>query len=223
MPHEKHRDIKGPNDENADIWRFIDPPKLLDMLTTRSLYFTRGDKFDDPYECMPPDEYMEAVKQGNPNLGGVNRQTRLFHYYRAEYYISCWHMSPHESAGMWKLYAGVDAGIAIKSTYSRLKCALRDSPERFFIGVTSYNDDTVFGPINPFKFVMCKRPSFEHEREIRAFVWRDTESGPYPPEVATEEVIAWPLPSRPGPRGIHLPVDLHQLIVRIVLSPSLPP
>jgi hypothetical protein len=223
MPYERHGDITDPEDENAYIWRFIDLPKFLDMLTTRSLYFTRGDKFDDPYECMPPDEYMEVVRRGNSNLGGVNRQTRLFHYYRADYYINCWHMSPHESAGMWKLYAGVDAGIAIKSTYSRLKCAFCNSPERFFVGVTSYDHNTVFGSTNPFKFVMCKRPTFEHEREIRAFVWRDKESGPFPPELASEGPVTWPLPSRPGSAGIHLPVDLHQLIICIVLSPSSPP
>src|ERR1700730_13156047 len=33
--------------------------------------------------------------------------------------ISCWHQNPTESDAMWALYAGRDAGIAIKSTVSR--------------------------------------------------------------------------------------------------------
>ncbi len=115
MPHEPHANLLQPADTNAYIWRFIDLPKFLDMLVTGSLYFTRGDMFDDPYEGMPPDEYMEAVRRGQTNLGSVQHQTRMFHHYRADYFINCWHMSPHESAGMWKVYGGVDAGIAIKS------------------------------------------------------------------------------------------------------------
>jgi hypothetical protein len=55
----------------------------------------------------------------------------IFHY-RADFFINCWHMSPDESAGMWKLYAGIDAGIAIKSIYSRLQHAFNESRERSF-------------------------------------------------------------------------------------------
>jgi hypothetical protein len=34
--------------------------------------------------------------------------------------ISCWHLNPTESDAMWALYAGRDAGIAIKSTVGRV-------------------------------------------------------------------------------------------------------
>jgi hypothetical protein len=67
----------------------------------------------------------------------------MFHHYRADFFINCWHMSEHQSAGMWKLYAGVDAGIAIKSTYSRLMHAFKDRPERFYLGLTSYDHNHV--------------------------------------------------------------------------------
>ena len=160
------------SNNNAHIWRFIDLPKFLDMLVTGSLYFTRGDMFDGPYEGMPPDEYMEVVRRCGSNAGSVQQQTRMFHYYRADFFINCWHMSPHESAGMWKLYAGVDAGIAIKSTYSRLVHAFKDTPERVYLGLTSYDHEHVFGSTNSFKFSSYKRQAFGHDREVRAMILR---------------------------------------------------
>ncbi|MFN8058144.1 MAG: hypothetical protein U0Q12_03205 [Vicinamibacterales bacterium] len=61
MPYEPHANLIQSEDNNAYIWRFIDLPKFLDMLVPGSLYFTRGDMFDDPCEGMTPDEYKEAV------------------------------------------------------------------------------------------------------------------------------------------------------------------
>jgi hypothetical protein len=64
VAYEPHANLIQPDDANAYIWRFIDLPKFLDMLATGALYFTRGDQFDDPYDGMPPDEYIEVVRGG---------------------------------------------------------------------------------------------------------------------------------------------------------------
>jgi len=45
--------------------------------------------------------------------------------------INCWHMNDHESAAMWKLYLKSDEGIAIQSTYRKLKDAITDDDEIF--------------------------------------------------------------------------------------------
>jgi hypothetical protein len=172
VPHEPHSHLLQPNDNNAYIWRFIDLPNFLDLITTSTLYFCRGDKFADPYEGMMPDEYVDSVRRGGSNIGSVQKQIRMFDYYRAEFYMNCWHMSPHESAAMWKLYAGTDAGIALKSTYSRLQRAFEHRSERYFLGLANYDSSTVFGPTNAFKFIMWKRKAFEHEKEVRALVWK---------------------------------------------------
>lgn len=103
-----------------------------------------------------PDEYMESVKHGLSNLGSAWRQIRMFMHYRADFFVNCWHISPHEPGGMWKLFAGVDAGIALRSTYSRLNAELARSSERIFLGLVSYDSSTVFGPNNGLKFTMHK-------------------------------------------------------------------
>lgn len=68
---------------------------------------------DDPYDCMLPDDYVESMRADTPEPK-MNLQLRMFAYERCTYFLNCWHLSAHESAAMWKLYAGVDAGIALK-------------------------------------------------------------------------------------------------------------
>ncbi len=222
MPYEPHPILLQPEDANSYIWRFIDLPKFLDLLVTGALYFTRGDMFEDPYEGMPPDEYIETVRRGVTSLGSVQKQVRMFHFHRADFFISCWHLSPHESAGMWKLYGGVDAGLALKSTYSRLRHAFDDSSERFFLGLTSYEAEHVFGSTNQFRFSTYKRPAFGSEQEVRAMIWRPSEKGP-PDYDDPDAAVTWPLPVRPGPKGIHLQTPLNRLLCSVVLAPTSPP
>ena len=61
MPYEPHVNLSQPEDNNAYVWRFIDLPKFLDLIRSGSLYFCRGDQFDDPYEGMPPDELRAFI------------------------------------------------------------------------------------------------------------------------------------------------------------------
>jgi len=58
-----HTDLLQPADNNAYIRRFINLPKVLDMISTSSLYFCRGDQLDDPYKGMMPDEYVDASRR----------------------------------------------------------------------------------------------------------------------------------------------------------------
>jgi hypothetical protein len=37
--------------DSAILWRYFSITKLVSMLKTRSLFFTRIDKFEDPFEC----------------------------------------------------------------------------------------------------------------------------------------------------------------------------
>jgi hypothetical protein len=190
-------------------------------MSTSSLYFARGDQFEDPYEGMPPDEYIDAVRHGGTNLGPVPRQIRMFHHYRADYFVNCWHLSPHETFGMWKLYAGIDAGIALRTMYSRLQHAFAQSRERLFLGLTSYKPEHVFGPTNQFKFSSYKRSVFDYEQEVRAIIWRPSEYG-YVPSEDEDAPVAWPLPERSGPRGIHVKLPIEELLIEIVVSPTAP-
>jgi hypothetical protein len=55
-------------------------------------------------------------------------------------FISCWHMSEHESEAMWKLYLRGFEGVAVRSTYARLSSSLAESKPLMYIGVVDYVD-----------------------------------------------------------------------------------
>jgi hypothetical protein len=85
-------------------------------------------------------------------------------------------MNEFESAAMWKLHLKSDEGVAIQSTYKRLADSFKETVPEVWIGVVNYIDYEVQripteNALYPFIY---KRKSFEHERELRAVIWDDT-------------------------------------------------
>jgi hypothetical protein len=124
--YEAHPEFTQPSNEQVKVWRYMDFTKFVSLLDSQQLYFTRVDKFDDPFEgSLPkinvaarqhfPDgitpEVREALIKVMANTGEINQKWPRFHA------INCWHMNEHESAAMWKLYLKSNEGISIQSTY----------------------------------------------------------------------------------------------------------
>jgi hypothetical protein len=125
-------------------------------------------------------------------------------------FINCWHANEHESAAMWKLYLKSDEGIAIQSTYRKLKKSIIDD-EKVFIGKVIYIDYEKEG-INISSFLSAfvhKRKSFEHENEIRGLVSRTRD---LKTDFSTEE----------SENGVLIKVDVETLIEKIHVAPNAP-
>ena len=45
-----HPVFEQPSDVNVRVWRYLDFTKLVSLVDSRRLYFTRADKFEDPFE-----------------------------------------------------------------------------------------------------------------------------------------------------------------------------
>ena len=127
---EPHATFIQPENENIKIWRYLDFTKLVSLIDTRRLYFTRSDKFDDPFEGSWPKPNVEERKyiptalpaEGqNKYLEVMNKLGYINKNWRRYMAVNCWHANEHESAAMWKLYLKSDEGIAIQSTYSKYK------------------------------------------------------------------------------------------------------
>ena len=127
------------------------------------------------------------------------------------YLISCWHMNEHESAAMWKLYSSSNEAVCVQSTYRRFRGCL---PPCVLIGEVNYIDYETqgFSPANGFNFIMHKRLSFTHERELRAIFWE---------MMGTPD--AQPYKARIEPSGLAIEVDLPALIERVYVSPTAAP
>ena len=178
------------------LWRYIDFTKFLSLLETESLFFTRADKFEDPFEGARGFEYQskeayESIekfkllelkskykKEGIPlpsdeELSQIIEAEMVkvrnnYKKLRETVFISCWHANDRESEGMWKLYTSVMAqGVAIQTTVEHLCKSLYDP--NFEVGFVNYIDYGEPLKINQHPF-WYKRDAFKHEAEVRAVI-----------------------------------------------------
>lgn len=116
---------------------------------------------------------------------------------------------------MWKLYLKSDEGVAIQSTFPRLKQSIIDG-EKVFIGQVKYldyNSDLIDNPSNYLEAFVHKRKSFEHEKEIRAVVFK----GPWTPNGEQFDFKIETIQ-----HGLHIKVDIECLIEKIFIAPGAP-
>jgi hypothetical protein len=117
------------------FWKFLDVYKLVDLLHSQQLFFTRFDNYEDGLEGITgKDIGLKAFTQGRPltheNINPIFDQATKDELIiedqrkRKEYsdsieasqktqYGCCWFLSDKESLAMWKLYSKKE-GVAIK-------------------------------------------------------------------------------------------------------------
>lgn len=222
--------------ENADIlvWRYMDFAKYVSLLRSGSLYFARLDLMDDSFEgSLTKIEYesIEAKASIGEASGDLPPEWRGKYLdvllgnarkMRKSCYVSCWHMNEHESEAMWRLYSQSAFAITLKSRYGKLCDTLPtlDSQGDYlgpFMGKVTYVDHVTqqLPTGNGFVPVMNKRPSFAHERECRALIWR--------PE--SDQFLFHPNPEillSAYPVGIEVKLDLNAIVEEVVVSPLAP-
>lgn len=225
------RVVPPPPDEDADVWRYVDLAKFLHLLETRMLFFPRASILDDPHEgAFPAHQGVEdrlramigpqnlppgAIVSLSPGLAESWKWMRDFTM------VSCWHLSPHESDAMWKLYSRAGASVAIQSNVRALRAALGSTPpsapgeggsDRFHIGVVEYIDygsDRIPDGSFAAQFFR-KRRAFEHERELRVLFSR------YPG--TSEQRLNFD--AKPQDGGVSVPVDLGTLVRGLRVAPG---
>lgn len=152
---------------DAKLWRYMDLAKFLSLLESSSLFFTRLDHFEDPFEgALGVHNNEEAwaikekswrkhwleneIKSQKSNLSQSELEfaaSEKFKEYRENIkkwrksnYVSCWHQSDSESEAMWKLYTrDTKQGIAIQTTFKRLYQSLPAVAQPDF-GMVNYID-----------------------------------------------------------------------------------
>jgi hypothetical protein len=173
--HKTHSVLHVP-DQNAKIWRYMDFQKFVSLLDRQALFFGKVQTLQDNYEGTLPvfarlvkDSMSKLFSNGNTYSTYVDGLLKLL---RATTLVNTWHINEVESAAMWHLYSNNNAGIAIQSTYGRLSESFNDNKEDdVWISTVKYIDynKDLFGLSNIFEAFTCKRLSFQHENELRAF------------------------------------------------------
>lgn len=167
-----HYCFPQPKNKKKFVWRYINFTKFFSLISTKTLFLSRADRLDDPFEGsyskaniqLRSKVYKDIPKNG---FDKMNEQMSNFaRWIRQWTFINCWHMSDDESAAMWRLYTKSNEAVAIQTTYENLVKAL---PEFVYVGLVEYIDykkDWV-PEGNSFYPFMHKRKSFAHENEIR--------------------------------------------------------
>lgn len=204
------------------LWRYLQTSKFLEMLQSRTLWFSRSDYLGDPFEgsITTPSYQAERLAAGNEatelaSTAGRKAAARNM-------YINCWHMNEKESAAMWQIYAPNQDSVAIVTSYEKLQGLL---PNWLYLGLVKYidydTDNFVLGNLfNPF---MHKRSSFAHEAELRAVLWDVIgfikDMGNTPSEITEDQQAALNCLRN---FGASVPIKLEHLIEEIFVSPSSP-
>jgi hypothetical protein len=155
--------------------------KSIDLLYKRQIFLCRLDKFlkDDPWEGAWTDFCIENNLWNRNSLEG---EDGLINEIKRWHFISCWHLSDHESMAMWKIYSSEQAGIAIKTSIKKFKDSLLDEKQQIYIGKVEYieNHDVhkenydITGDWAGLSQICLKRQCFKYEQEVR-IIERDME------------------------------------------------
>lgn len=214
---EEHPRFIPPPDPEVPLWRYMDFAKFISLLHRQAIFFPTAARLGDPYEGSYPIANVRLRPQWyGDHAEAIEFQSRDEKLRRLDStLISCWHMNEGQSAAMWKLYSREGYGVAVRSTYDRLKRAI-DSPRPFYIGVVRYlayeTDPMPEG--NLFDPFLHKRTSFEHERELRVVSER---------YVAPGTVTSWTVEEGPPPySGDYVSTDLEVLVEAVYLAPETP-
>lgn len=187
-----HPCFPQPEEGAIKVWRYMSLPKLISLLTSKSLHMTRLDHMSDPYEGSTTRRTAAGIDRFLKAFGperGYHEISEFVRKSREATFVSCWHANEHESEAMWRLYGGQGGGIAVQTTYGKLVESVRYHYDTY-IGMVGYIDyeESSFPDANAFYPVMHKRMSFAHEREVR-LVWY------------------WGSPSEPDKVPAHLTID----------------
>jgi hypothetical protein len=211
--------------ENTKLWRYMDFTKYVSLLSSKSIYFTRADCFEDIFEGAKgikknkqawDSHYLNFFRNAvrNPPDGTCQQSEQQIeetaqrllrelehggHADRKMTFVNYWHENEYESEAMWRLYSSfLPNAIAIRTTYQCLYNSLHKNPD-ISIGRVKYLDlNKQYAGIDG--AFWHKRKSFEHEREVRAIVTDHN---------CRQE-------------GIMIPCDLDLLIESVFVSPQAP-
>ncbi|MDB5190175.1 MAG: hypothetical protein JWN49_501 [Parcubacteria group bacterium] len=209
--YEEHPSFRAVDDESV-VWRFMEFAKFCSLLETSSLFFSRPENLIDPWEGHTPkgnfaDENYKDVPDDVKAMLIEHAKLTLPGMVRKELAVNCWHINETESEAFWRNYS--DRGIAIQSTFGKLKNSFVDPDYSIHIGAVEYKDHNVdtIDPTNIFHQILWKRRSFDYEQELRAVIW------------ALEDAKGKGAKPFTNPKGQYIKIDISTLIENVYTTP----
>ncbi len=189
----KPTNLSEPEISDRFLWRYVDSEKLFDFVINKQMHLSRLDLFEDPLEGLDLQTKRSMMVQNISNDENLIRMHPIksrveLDKWQHGIYTSCWYMpeNANESLAMWNLYSN-DSGFAIKIKLSSII-------ESFLTGLNEYQNDTelvnyYYGKVSYSSYMeiynlagngeniltcMLKDPGYEHEKEVRFVMLRNT-------------------------------------------------
>jgi hypothetical protein len=173
----------------------------------------------------PDKQLPSAPPEGKEWVRKVNTFGRLF------VYLNCWHMNDVQSAALWRLYSeNKYETIAIQTTFGKFESEIKDKWPRDGIRISKvkYEPENAGEPIgNPpegrlfsilgWANIIYKRPSFAHEKELRAFIFQGYDKRKENDTLRNEAHLEKLMKERP--EYIRIKVTPSDLIEKVYVTP----
>lgn len=153
--------------------RYMDLPKLLDLLHTGSLYFRRADGFDDRLEGALFPSFRKSLDEAFARKEVPHDADYFYRRARLGNYVSCWTIGAGDNMALWQLYGGVKTSIAVTTTVDRLiRCGFAWNRSIHLHKVTYVDHRRVRNYVmGRFTDVLqYKSDAYKFERELRVIV-----------------------------------------------------
>lgn len=193
------------------LWRYSDLPSFLSLLSSRAIYFRRGDCFSDKHEGAFTRSIKERIEKEIANHSLSTTYSQFKEKLRQRVFISCWHASIDDSMAMWALYGKGPLSIAATTTVGQLVSELKAAKLKYPLAVEKVkyikhwrNPRISISPYsNVFKY---KVKAYAFEKEVRVIIDKMEENWD---GVVTEE-------------GMPVSVRPERLLRSVVVSPEAP-
>lgn len=219
-------------EDNSFLFRYMALQKAISLFVNKALYFCRVDLLEDYWEGIYLDDFIQDIKKIIKTISKgktekeLNETVSYIKEFRKLMYVNCWCQNSHELISMWGNYSGSKDGIAIQTTVRKLKNVLDEAQENIRIDKVHYieyeNSSSVPGCSasclnyeqksrsmiikDEYSAFLYKRHYFKDECEVRCLLYKD--------ELLNEK--------NDFPRGIHIPVNLNNLIDTVYIDPRMP-
>jgi hypothetical protein len=147
---------------NLPVWRYLKFEHFSTLLKNQKIYLPRASELDDKLEGSFG-ATDDPLTDRHSQLDEKDKETLRKSWYKLRqgmmqnlFYVSCWHMSEHESEMHWTRYGNRhEEAVAIRSTIGKLctlrpKCITIDETEfipQLWAGEVNYIDHSIKGAI----------------------------------------------------------------------------
>jgi len=193
------------------LWRYLDSAKFFDFVLNRTLFFCRGDQFQDKFEG----SFTTPVKNAIQKSYHINKIDFSYEKFkkrlRERVFLNCWHNSRDDSMAMWLLYGKANCSVAITTTVGKLTNEFNRVKLPYFISIKKVEYVRHWeGPelnIKPYSNVFAyKAKAYDFEKEVRIIIDRFDDE--FNNEIED--------------RGLAISIDPNNVLRSIVVSPEAP-